>query len=298
MIAPFALAALFGAGLWLVATGLPWMQRRPDLATQLRRLSAQGRMDLEAAQRNQGPAVFASATLERVLRPIIEDTGDLLQRLLSRVGVASPDLERRLATGWPGTTPAQFFGQKLAIGLLFLRCGLQYRYQNGSALPPSRPVQMWFGEFIHGVMETAYRLWQGNHFPFPWPCTPTQFNAAPPANRAPHDIGTIGDLVELTLAAAGKSPRSRDLRNSAYRRAVLAVNEIAPPLFPLITAVEERVVGTRLLPPVSGPALRAQMYELHGVMDVLSSVGVAATANNIICDAVRAALPQLGIATK
>lgn len=178
--------------------------------------------------------------------------------------------------------------------LSFIRCGLQYRYQNGSALPPSRPVQMWFGEFIHGVMETAYRLWQGNHFPFPWPCTPTQFNAAPPANRAPHDIGTIGDLVELTLAAAGKSPRSRDLRNSAYRRAVLAVNEIGPPLFPLITAVEERVVGTRLLPPVSGPALRAQMYELHGVMDVLSSVGVTATANNIICDAVRAVLPQLG----
>ncbi|MGE5595714.1 MAG: hypothetical protein ACM3S1_06705, partial [Hyphomicrobiales bacterium] len=112
MIAPFALAALFGAGLWLVATSLPWMQRRPDLATQLRRLSAQGRMEVEAEQQNRGPAVFASATLERVLRPVIEDTGDILRRLLARVGVASPDLERRLATGWPGTTPAQFFGQK------------------------------------------------------------------------------------------------------------------------------------------------------------------------------------------
>jgi hypothetical protein len=35
------------------------------------------------------------------------------------------------------------------------------------------------------------------------------------------------------------------------------------------------------------------MYELHGVMDVLSSVTVAGAANNVICDAVRAAVPNL-----
>jgi hypothetical protein len=130
---------------------------------------------------------------------------------------------------------------------------------------------MWFGEFIHGVMETAYRLWRTNRVPFPWPCAPTPFNAPTPQNRPPHDIGVIGDLVEATLSAAGKSPRSRDLRDSGYRRAELAVNDIGPALFPLITVVEERVIGTRPLVMPAGIVSRARMYELHGVMDVLSS---------------------------
>lgn len=177
--------------------------------------------------------------------------------------------------------------------LSFMRCGLQYRYQNGSALPPSRPVQMWFGEFIHGVMETAYRTWLASHPPFPWPCTPTPYNQSPAPSRAPHDIGMMGDLVEATLAAAGKSPRSRTLRDSAYERAERAVNEIGPELFPLIRSAEERVIGTRSLTMPAGVNARARMYELHGIMDVLSSVTVNTTPNNLLCSAVRAAVPNL-----
>lgn len=176
--------------------------------------------------------------------------------------------------------------------LSFLRCGLQYRYQSGSALPPSRPVQQWFGEFIHGVMETSYRIWLNSRPVFPWPSNQTQYRQAPPPGRAPHDIGTIGDLVESSLQAAGKTARSSKTRDSAYERATLAVNEIGPELFPLITAAEQRVIGTRQLSPLLGVPTRAQMYELHGIMDVLSSVAVQ-TGQNAICDAVRAVVPTI-----
>src|SRR5215475_14325892 len=80
--------------------------------------------------------------------------------------------------------------------LSYKKCGLQYRYLNGSALPPSRPVQLWFGEFIHGTMETAFRLWRDMRPPFPWPMSITPYRGNPPAGRLPHDIGTIGDTVE------------------------------------------------------------------------------------------------------
>ena len=183
--------------------------------------------------------------------------------------------------------------------LSFLRCGLQYRYHNGSALPPSRPVQLWFGEFIHGVMEAAYRIWSSSSSPpaFPWPCNPTPYLRSPPAGGAAHDIGTIGQIVEETLRAQGKTPRSNAARDSAYRRAKAAVDEVAPHLFPLIASAEERVIGTRGVPaPGNGlPAnLRANRYELHGVIDVLTDIQLNnVSAGNVIRDAIVASCPQL-----
>jgi CRISPR/Cas system-associated exonuclease Cas4 (RecB family) len=181
----------------------------------------------------------------------------------------------------------------------FLRCGLQYRYHSGSALPPSRPVQLWFGEFIHGVMESAYRLWSSTSPPpsFPWPCNPTDFLSSPPLQRAAHDIGTLGDIVEATLRSQGKLSRSRAARESAYVRAEAAVNEIAPHLFPLVAAAEQRVIGTRTVPhAVSGnPAnLRADRYELHGIIDVLTDLQLQHVApGNIVRSAIERTCPNL-----
>jgi len=160
--------------------------------------------------------------------------------------------------------------------LSYLRCALQYRYQNGSALPPSRPVQLWFGEFIHGVMEGAYRLWNDGiaNFSAPWPCHVTDWNDRqnPDGTRAKYDIAVIGEQIELSLANQGKHPRNRDVRIAAYRRAEVAVNLIGAHLFPLVTSAEEPLNGSRLIP--NSANFRADRYELTGIADVLSHVKV------------------------
>ena len=184
--------------------------------------------------------------------------------------------------------------------LSYRRCAMQYRYYNGSSLPPSRPVQLWYGEFIHGVLEAAFRLWRARAatVPFPWPCDPLEEDGPPSAPRdglARNDVRVIGWPIEEALAFAGKRARSRKARASAYGRAEAAINILGPHLFPLIADAEQKVIGTRLLP--AGPAgamARSERYALHGVIDVLTNVQLAdVEARNAIRDAVEAACPGL-----
>lgn len=184
--------------------------------------------------------------------------------------------------------------------LSYRRCALQYRYYNGSALPPSRPVQLWYGEFIHGMLEAAYGIWKAHEtsVPFPWPYTelPSSGPPEPPPDDLPfNDLRTFGWPIESALMHEGKRARSRQARISAYRRAEAAINLLGPHLFPLIADAEQKVIGTRLLPqPGSGPALRSERYALHGVIDVLTNVELdSAGAGNIIRTAVEEACPGL-----
>lgn len=181
--------------------------------------------------------------------------------------------------------------------LSYLRCRLQYRYQNGSALPPSRPVQLWFGEFLHGTLELCFRHWKeqsdGNQLSsFPWPCTP-QVWGQPVPPWATNDIGRFAHLVENSLRQQGKQARSSETRNSAYRRLEVAVNELGPHLFALIDSAEKKVIGTRPVPP-GGVALRCANYEIHGVIDVLTHITLNnANDQNLIRLCVQSACPQL-----
>jgi len=178
--------------------------------------------------------------------------------------------------------------------LSYLRCGLQYRFHNGSALPPSRPVQQWFGEFLHGTLELSFRFWQENesHRDFPWPANQREWNQPEPRWDI-NDIGMFADRVENALRHQGKQARSRSTRDSAFRRVSIAINELGPHLFPLIAAAEKKVIGTR--PVMAGDVvLRCSNYEVHGVIDVLThvtlgQVGIA----NLIRECVQQACPQL-----
>ena len=182
--------------------------------------------------------------------------------------------------------------------LSYLRCRLQYRYHNGSALPPSRPVQLWFGEFLHGTLEMSYRFWdelrqKGQQPPdFPWPCTKREWRQDPPSWED-HDIGKFADSVENALRQQGKQARSADARDSAYRRIEVAVNELGRHLFPLIDSTERRVIGTRPVP-YSGKDLRCDNYEVHGVIDVLTHVTLSgASDDNLIRQCVLQVCPNL-----
>ncbi len=179
--------------------------------------------------------------------------------------------------------------------LSFSRCELQYRFYNGSALPPSRPVQLWYGEFVHGTMEAAFRLWEADRdaLPFPWPYTPLGSGGPrepPPEGLPQHDLRVIGWPIEQTLAQEGKQARSRNARQAAYRRADRAINMLGPHLFPLISTAEQRVLGTR---PLTAANARSTRYALRGVIDVLGDVTLADPGDNVILQAIKAACPDL-----
>jgi hypothetical protein len=148
----------------------------------------------------------------------------------------------------------------------YLRCGLQYRYTKLGKLPSSRAVQLWFGEFVHGVLEEAYREYAevlkegGTDLP-PWP------------DSRVHDIV---ELISKRLAARGLFPWSKEVDILGRERARVAINELGPELFPLIHRAEVRLTGSRLLPvskvPESYRVRYADRYEIVGRIDVITHV--------------------------
>jgi hypothetical protein len=163
--------------------------------------------------------------------------------------------------------------------LSYLKCGLQYRYQNKGSLPPSKPVQLWFGEFIHGVMEEAYLRWSNGNAPasFPWQWQPT--------------VREIELAIAQRLSARGlyapPNVFDRDPASQApllaSRRAESAINTWAQHLFPVIAEAEVRLKGIRQMPAIPNVPLRADYYEVQGIVDVLGSVQFAnAPRGNLI----------------
>jgi hypothetical protein len=146
----------------------------------------------------------------------------------------------------------------------YLRCGLQYRYTRIGRLPSTRPIQMYFGQFIHGVLEESYRRFdaarrQGKADLPPW---------------SPDRIREICMLIKTRLAAQGLYAWDPVMEELADERAEKAINELGPELFPLIYRAEVRLTGARPLPTDRIPQQylfrEADRYEMVGVVDVIT----------------------------
>ena len=170
----------------------------------------------------------------------------------------------------------------------FLRCGLQYRYTRIGQLPSTQPVQLWFGQFIHGVLEEAYLRYadsarEGEPDLPPWSKDTTD---------------EILNLIKRRLAAQGLFPWSLELEVIGDKRATVAINELGPELFPIIHRAEVRLTGSRQLPmdriPDKYRFREADRYEMVGVIDVVTHVELSDPAfqNNRLVEAILAQLPE------
>ena len=174
--------------------------------------------------------------------------------------------------------------------LAYLTCGLQYRYHNKGSLPPSTPVQLWFGEFIHGVMEEAYLEWRDNqrkYFPWSWDSEVRNIELQidrrlrakglypPPTLFCPYDSSTD---------TQGLCPDTNHPHQLiASRRAEAAINTWGQHLFPLIDEAEVRLKSIRDMPDYRGDISRSNYYGVTGVIDVISSVNLqSAPSGNLI----------------
>ncbi|MCS6940634.1 MAG: PD-(D/E)XK nuclease family protein [Roseiflexus sp.] len=156
--------------------------------------------------------------------------------------------------------------------LSYLNCGRQYRYHQRGALPPSKPVQLWFGQFIHGVMEEAYRRWNEQR------TTRLNGGSAGPLLTFPWDDATLESLEQEIigrLAAQGLVYSNKSMLELSRKRARIMINEIGRDLFPLIDAAEVRLQGIRPMPQLKGAPARSNYYEVTGVVDVLSTLHLA-----------------------
>lgn len=148
--------------------------------------------------------------------------------------------------------------------LSFLTCNLQYRYQNKGNLPPSMPVQLWFGEFIHGSLEEAFLKWKkyskegALEFPWDWES----------------EIYPIEELITSRLKVKGLNPPQEYQNNFGPKdniysaRLERSINLWGPHLFPLIDDTEVLIKGLREL---NNENARSDYYSINGVVDVLSS---------------------------
>jgi len=132
---------VLGLGLYLLLLSQTWLREKGDLGDRLRLMDADERLKDAEHERARTPALFSSRLLENMLRPIVDDAGRALRGVLSRLGIAgTADLERRLRVARPGVEPVQFFGEKVAGGLILASV---FPIMNVLRIHPFGPWPVW-----------------------------------------------------------------------------------------------------------------------------------------------------------
>lgn len=146
----------------------------------------------------------------------------------------------------------------------YLRCGLQYRYTRLGKMPSRAPVQLWFGNFIHAVLDEGFRVYDHER----------KLGKTSTAALAAIDVEDVIQTIEARLAAQGLLAWEPWLKTLGYARARVGLTELAPVLFPLIHRSEVRLTGARELKPLpAGMNFRdADRYEMVGVIDVVTDI--------------------------
>lgn len=149
----------------------------------------------------------------------------------------------------------------------YLRCGLQYRYTRLGKMPSRAPVQLWFGNFIHAVLDEGFRIYDQER----------KAGKDSTAALSAIDVEQVILTIEACLAAQGLLAWEPWLKTLGYARARVGLTELAPVLFPLIHRSEVRLTGARELKPLpAGISFRdADRYEMVGVIDVVTDIELA-----------------------
>ncbi len=195
----------------------------------------------------------------------------------------------------------------------YLRCPLAYRKIIIGNLTPSRPSQLWFGSFIHGVMEQLFYVYHEG-VPIPPPLKPVclpekEVDQTVTSMEYVDYFDFIDDVKECDkscserrclyricyevatrLASKRIFARSKVMISNAIFRINLLLNEIGTQLIPLIKAAEIPLKGIRRYEGqpfnyekfknlVKGS--RTAFYEIHGIIDVITRFDIEEFLNAI-----------------
>jgi tight adherence protein C len=135
------LPLLLGLGVYLTLSALPLGRPKPDLGERLRQLDVDERLRLAELGQHAAEPLFSSRLLENMLRPMVEDVGRGVRRLLVRVGLGgSRELQDRLRLVRPGVDLVQFMGEKVAAGVIV---AITFPVMNVLRMHPFGPWPVW-----------------------------------------------------------------------------------------------------------------------------------------------------------